>query len=187
MNKIYINLNPHKKDTESNIIQSIVVYIPLAGTIAVLLFLIIVFVNLFAGIRLGTLSGYQHRWKQWEGKFKELGLVQKEIASLETEKKELKGIIVPNVDMAKILAAIVSSLPENIWFENISYKKNSLTLKGYAIKWKVDQMASLDKFINALKKDTYFSTQLKKISINESQQKDYHGVPVLEFVIECAN
>ncbi|MDD5583726.1 MAG: PilN domain-containing protein [Candidatus Omnitrophica bacterium] len=187
MNKICINLNPHKEKTQGAVIQNIATYIPLAAMSAALLFVIIVLLNLFAAVRLGAYNGYQHRWKQWEGKFKEVSAIQKEIAAVEAEKKELKNIVVPKTEMSKMFAALFSSLPENIWLESIVFKKKSLTLKGYAIQWKEDQMVSLDSFIKALKKDTYFSTQFKKAVITESKQKDYQGVAVLEFIIECSN
>jgi hypothetical protein len=89
--------------------------------------------------------------------------------------------------MADIFEDIFSSLPKNIWFNNISLKKDILDIRGYVVKLDEDYLVSLEKFINNLKAKQNFSSRFKKINIKDSQKNDFHGAEVLEFYIECTN
>ncbi|MDD5194629.1 MAG: hypothetical protein PHQ96_03010 [Candidatus Omnitrophica bacterium] len=186
MAKISINLNPHKEKQQGIVAQSLSSYLPQVFIGAVVFFLLILLLNVFVLIRIGFYGSYQRQWKQWEAKAREISTAKKDIAQLEAKNKELQGIVVPQIEASKMLAATFSALPDNIWFESLSYKKNSLSLKGYVIQWKEDYLASLDKFINTLKADAYFSSIFKKSTMVNSEKKNFQGVEVLEFIIECA-
>ncbi|MFH1876520.1 MAG: PilN domain-containing protein [Candidatus Omnitrophota bacterium] len=185
MNKIYINLHPRQEKSAAPVAQKLAAYLPLVVAAAAIIFALIVIIALVGFMRFGVYRTQQSQWKQWEQKAAELGAIKKNIATLQAEKKELIHIVTPRVDIVQIFEGIYGALPENIWLENLTYRKDSLRLRGYVLYWKEETALSLDKLINALKKNEYFSIHFKKVALAESQKSSYHGVDVLEFLIEC--
>ena len=185
MAKIYINLNPQKKDANV-FIQKIVGYTPLIGLGAVLGLILVLIINVFILIRAGDYRDHKNEWKQWEGKFNSMFDIKNDISLLENEKRKIQGITVPRYQLAKISQDIFVSLPKNIWFDSLNFREEVLTLKGYVVRWGEDYLVSLDKFINSLKEKENFSSKFKKIDIKQSRKKEFRKVEVLEFTIEWA-
>jgi len=184
MEKIIINLNPQKQKPDNPFLERGMPYAMLAAVgLSVVLFV----GGIFLAIQTGMLVHYRLKWQKWADKFQVLDTIKKEIASLESERNEFKKIITPQNQIALILRDVFISLPKNIWFEQLIFKKNVLNFKGYVVKIGEDYLASLDKFIDALSEKKYFASKFSKVTIKSSQKKAYNGVEALEFIIECVN
>lgn len=184
MEKIVINLNPQKQNPENPFLEQ---GMPYAMLTAVGLGVVLVVGGIFLAIQTGMLVHYRLEWQKWADKFQTLDTIKKEIVTLEGERNEFNKIITPQSQIARILRDVFISLPKNIWFEQLIFKKNSINLKGYVVKVGDDYLASLDKFIDALSEKKYFASKFSKVTIKSSQKKSYNGVEALEFVIECVN
>ncbi len=185
MEKVSINLNPKAEINQHKFLQNLSQYSPFLAWGIVLLLIFIILFYLLLVFRANVYKGYQKKWKDWQARFEELEGIKKEIDQLEKEKMDLSGLSTPTLRMAQVLAELFAVLPKNIWFEDLVYRKGSLGLKGYAVRWKEDYLVSLDKFIGGLKKKEYFSSLFKRIEIRGTQRTNFNGVEVLEFNLEC--
>ncbi|MDD4954601.1 MAG: PilN domain-containing protein, partial [Candidatus Omnitrophica bacterium] len=96
-------------------------------------------------------------------------------------------MLTPKNQIPDIFEDVFSSLPKNIWFSSMNLKKNTLDIRGYVDKVDEDYLVSLEKLGNNLKSKKYFGSKFKKINIKDSQKKEFNGMEVLEFYIECAS
>jgi len=184
MDKIYINLSPKQKREENALLKKISYYISLC---TLLLLVIIIALGVLIGIKASVYKYDEIKWAKWKEKYTTLGGIKQDIVNLENEKNEFKKLLTPKNQMSDIFEDIFSSLPKNIWFNNMDLKKDTLDIRGYIVKIDEDYLISLEKFINNLKAKEYFSSRFKKINIKDSQKKDFNGAEVLEFYVECAN
>ncbi|MEI8349494.1 MAG: PilN domain-containing protein [Candidatus Omnitrophota bacterium] len=184
MEKISINLNPQKQQPVSSFLGQGLRYALLA---ALGLGIVVIIGGIFLIIQAGILGYYEGKWKQWADKFQTIDVIKKEVANLESERNEFQKIITPQIQIAVIFQDIFVSLPKNTWLEQLSFKKDSVSLRGYVIKIGEDYLATLDTFVDALKEKKYFSSKFSKITIKSSQTKNYNGMEAMEFVIECVN
>jgi len=185
MKKIVINLSPQKENVTSAFLQNLISYTPLVGLSAAAIFALVLLVQLFSLKKAHTVRVYTKKWSQWESKANSIAEMKKELMRYESEKAVLQELVTPQNDMTFILRDLFSSLPKNIWFEKIRYEEGFINLAGYVVRWEEDSVASLDKFINSLRKKDYFSSKFDKINIKESKTSEFNSVEVLEFVIEC--
>ncbi|MFA7677050.1 MAG: hypothetical protein WCY34_02650 [Candidatus Omnitrophota bacterium] len=183
--RIYINLNPQKKDVADLTLQNFVNYTPLIGLAAAIVLVIIILFQAVALRKMYTARVYSNKWLKWEDKAKLIREVKSGIGLLNKEKESLREVLTPRYEMVFLLEDIFSSLPKNIWFEGLVLDKDFLDLRGYVVRWQEDYLVSLDKFINSLRKKKYFSSVFSKIKIKNSQIDKVNGVEVLRFFIEC--
>lgn len=184
MDRIYINLSPKQKKEENISLKNLSYY---AGLSAFFLLIIIISLGVFIAIRATVYKYEDIKWSKWKEKYETISKIKKEIAGLESDRIEFKKILTTKNQMANIFEDIFSSLPDNIWFNSINTKKDTLDIRGYVVKINEDYLVSLEKFINNLKAKEYFSSRFKKINIKDSQKSDFNTAEVLEFYIECAN
>jgi Tfp pilus assembly protein PilN len=185
MKKISINLSPQKETVATALLERVVSYTPSVGLTAVLVLAIIIFLQMFVFKQAYQYSGYSRKWKQWEGKYRELKKIKEGTAELEEEKQKLEEVATAEYDIVRILDDIFSALPGNIWFEGLEFKEGFINLRGYAVTWGEDYLVSLEGFINSLRKREYFSSRYNKVSIRESKRTSLNGVETLKFIIEC--
>jgi Tfp pilus assembly protein PilN len=182
MDKIYINLNPKAEKFDTFIFKQWSYYAALGSA---LILIIILILGLFTSLRLAQYNGQMKKWRGLEQNAKLLSEVKSQILQLEGERKGLDKVITPQNKIGSIFEDIFVSLPQNLWFDSLELKEDILILKGYVIKLDEDYLISLEKFINALRMREYFSSRFKKVNIKNSQKRDFNGVEVLEFNIEC--
>jgi len=185
MKKIVINLSPQKETATTVLLQKAVSYTPLVGLTAVLVLVLIIFLQMFILKQAYNYSKYNKKWGAWKSKYEEIKKIKKEIGKLEKEKNRLEEIAAPKYDIVLILEGIFSSLPKNVWFERLDFESGAISLKGYVVKWREDYLVSLDGFINSLREQEYFSSKFKKLNIRESKKSNFNGVETLKFIIEC--
>ncbi len=185
MKKIVINLSPQKETITTVLLQKVVSYTPLAGLTAVLVLVLIIFLQMFIFKQTYDYSKYSKKWRMWKSKHEEMKKIKKGRAELEKEKNRLEEIATPKYDIVLILEGIFSSLPKNVWFEGLDFESGVISLRGYVVKWREDYLVSLDGFINSLREQEYFSSKFKKVNIKESKKSNFNGVETLKFIIEC--
>ncbi|MDD3296344.1 MAG: hypothetical protein PHU64_03180 [Candidatus Omnitrophica bacterium] len=185
LKKIYINLNPQKKEAANLTLQNFSNYTPLIGLAAAVVLVIIILLQAVGLRKMYTARIYRNEWLEWEDRASLIKDVKSETALLNKEKESLQEVLTPKYEMVFLLEDIFSSLPKNIWFEGFVLDKDFLDLRGYVVRWQEDHLVSLDKFINSLRKKKYFSSVFSKVKIKNSQIDKVNGVEVLRFFIEC--
>ncbi|MFH1504154.1 MAG: hypothetical protein ABIH08_02025 [Candidatus Omnitrophota bacterium] len=185
--KVTINLNPKKKSFSQEILQRLGAYIPLAGAAAVVMLVLILSLQVFILAKTRDYEAHTKERQNWASEIDLLKQVQDRKALLQAEKKELEALMVPEYEAAAVFNDIFLSLPKNIWFESLKFKQGFIVLEGYVVRWHEDSLVSLDKFINALRKQKYFTAKFNKVNIKKSQKVDFNGAQTLQFIIECKN
>jgi len=183
--KISINLNPQKQSDSIQALQNISIYSPIVILAIVIFLALILILQLFILGKAYTYGGHKKKWENWEEKYNLMEKIKAEKALLENEKSELRALAAPKYDTARLLENIYLALPKNVWFEDLEFKDDSISINGYAVRWQKDYMVSLEGFINSLRKKDYFASKFNKVNIGRSQKADYNGVEILKFVIEC--
>jgi len=185
MGKVKINLYPYQDRQENKYLGIMVQYAPfvLLGAGGLILLNIIIF--LFTS----WLSFPYHRlnkeWKELQPKVEDISSLKKELDDLKLKKKLYMSLVTYKVDISHALADVYASLPKNIWFDRISFHEDTITLVGYAVKWKQFPFASIDRFIKKLRKSEYFSKVFSRINLRSSRRVDLYGRIVMKFEIEC--
>ncbi len=185
MNKISINLNPHKESAPSDIFQNIVAYTPY---LVLGIILCTVIIGVLQVVSLRKAHVYRQRsdeWQQWKEKSQDIRRIKEDIARLEAERTAMGTVMTPQQTLARILGDIFSSLPKNAWFESIQIKEDLISVRGYVVKWGQDYLVTLDTFINALRDADYFAAHYSQVNIKDSQTAAFNTVEVLQFSIEC--
>ena len=188
MNKIIVNLNPKKERVSSEVLQNVVAYTPLAILTAAVFLILTLGLQIVSLKKMHTNGVYNKKWARWSQKYKLIQAIKMEIANLENEKSVLQKVTTPKYKVETILEDIFAALPRNIWFYDLNFDKEILSLKGYVARWgeaSEDYLVFLDKFINSLREKSYFSSRFNKMNIKESQKTNFNGIEVLEFTIEC--
>ena len=185
MKKISINLSPQKENITSVILQRLGSYTFQMGVLAALILILVLFLQVFIFGQAYKYNDYSKKWKNWGEKDKLVKKIKKDIFRLKEEKRKIEEIATPEYDTVLILSNIFSSLPKNVWFEELNCEKGIINLKGYVLKWGEDYLISLDGFINSLREKEYFSLNFNQINIKESHKAIFNGLETVKFTIEC--
>ena len=185
MKKIVINLSPQKEKITSTILQNMVSYTPLVGVTTGFVLIPILLLQLFIFRQTYEYKNYSGRWKKWENKYNSIKRIKEEISRLKEEKERIEEVVTPEYDIVLILSDVFSSLPKNVWFKELTFKKGSINLKGYVVRWNEDYLISLDRFINSLREKEYFVSRFSKVNIKESKKSTFNGLETTKFIIEC--
>jgi len=185
MNKIVINLSPHKETATTVLLRKVVCYTPVMALIAGLVLVMIIFLQILVFKQAYDYSRWHKDWKPWKNKYVKMSGIKKEIVNLTNEKNKLKEIATPEYDIVLIFESIFHSLPKNVWFETLDFKSGTINLRGHVVKWGEDYLVSLDGFVNSLREQEYFSSKFSNMSIRESKKSNFNGIETLKFIIEC--
>lgn len=111
------------------------------------------------------LAKLKEQVKEVEGYEKENQLVLDKTKLIEQLKKNQKGPV-------RVLDELSRKLPKGVWFEILSEKSGTMTLKGNAF-----STGSLVTFVQNLKS----SQLIQEVNLEQSKQKDVSDVTVYEF------
>jgi Tfp pilus assembly protein PilN len=185
MRRILINLHPLKGRGEPKILKFTSQYAPFAF----LGLVILVVINLLLFILSTALNiPYKNLKKEWvklAPQVDKISSSKRELQSLIEEKAKYQKLLTSEVLFSRILSDIFSSLPKNIWLKTIESDSDSINFIGFVVKWKENPLVSVDKFIKNLTKQNYFFTVFQDINLKSSRRRNFSGVEVVEFSIEC--
>ena len=155
------------------------------GIIAVFVLISILLLQMFIFTQTHKYGKYSKKWKERENEYILIRRLKEEISRLEEEKREIKRVVSSEYDIVLILSNIFSSLPKNIWFEELNFEEGIINLKGYVVRWNEDYLISLDRFVNSLCKKEYFFSKFNKVNIKESKRSAFNSLETVKFIIEC--
>lgn len=185
MKRININLHPSRNEEADKIYKLVSQYIPYVFLGLVGLVFINILLFLLASFARLSYKASEGEWKKLSPQVESITALKKEVDTLALEHKEYKKIFSGHVKTAKMLADIFSSLPKNIWLEQIDFQTETVNFSGYVVRWKEDYLMSLDKFVKNLSASKYFSAVFKDINLTNSRKSTINGVEVVRFLIEC--
>jgi Tfp pilus assembly protein PilN len=185
MSKIEINLYPYQGSQERGFVQILEQFFPyvfLGGILLLFLNVILYFASGFFSAPYNRLS---NEWTQSSAKVRFLEQTQKSDQELQAKEKRYKDLFSSQLVFSDIFSEVYKALPENVWFESITYSGESIIFSGYVVKWKEDYMVSVDSFVKGLKQSPYFSKEFKVIEPKGTRKDEFNGVEVTKFEVEC--
>jgi Tfp pilus assembly protein PilN len=185
MNKIEINLYPYQGNQEKGFVQILEQFFPyvfLGGILLLFLNVILYFTSSFFSAPYNRLS---NEWTQSEPKVNALTQAQKSSEELLAKDKRYKDLFDSQLVFSQVFSEVYKALPDNLWFDSISYSGGVIEFSGYVVKWKDDYMVSIDKFVKGLKQSPYISKEFKIIEPKGTRKAEFNGIEVTKFEVEC--
>jgi len=187
MKKITINLSPFKKQEASPLTKALNPHIPLILLVLAIFILLNVLVFTLANIFNVSLISLENTHKNLSPSVKDVQTLKDTLAAQIKEKKDYQTILVPEIQLARILADTYAAVPKNVWLKSLTFDKNSLALEGSVVKWKEESMATLDKFIKDLNKQTYFVSVFKNSGLKNYKKNKIQNTETIDFALECSH
>jgi Tfp pilus assembly protein PilN len=186
---IEINLLPHelrtrREKSSSGIDPKYFFY----AAAAVVGFLIVVqLLLLFAGVvRSSQLVVLSASWKKMEPQRKELEAVRQQFDTVSKDAQILQQLSVKRINWSEKLRKLSLNLPSGIWFNDISVSPTDFILKGSAVSQEKTEMALINQFIGALKKDAEFLKDFTSFDLNSFQVRNLGGYDIVDFILAGA-
>jgi len=185
MKKIEINLYPYTSDKDKGFLKLIEKYFPIALlaffvliAINIILFLIIIFSYL-------PYNNLSKNWKKLSPQATTISSLKEELKSLKDKKEKYQELLSSKIEVSHIFADIFTSLPKNIWLEEINFSNGFMGFVGYVVEWKEDYSVSINKFIKNLKEKDYFFNTFKYINPKRNVKMKLAGREIMKFEVEC--
>ncbi|MFH1771600.1 MAG: hypothetical protein ABH872_02180 [Candidatus Omnitrophota bacterium] len=185
MKKITINLLPSGTTADNKIIlilKKYIAFIFLGLTVLICADCLLFAYNAFGQL---TQKSLEKKLKTLTPQAKEGAVLKKDLEALKIERGQYKNLVPSGGFSSMILADIASSVPKNIWLQNIQFDGNRLGIFGYVVQWKEDPLVSVDKLIKELSSRNYLSQSFPYINLENSRKSTVNNVDVVDFRIEC--
>ena len=104
---------------------------------------------------------------------------------LHTQESAYKTLGIGQGLWAKGLNVLSDSLPEGVWFTDLSIdEEKELVIQGSAVG--ADDQSHVGNFVETLKADPNFSSAVKEIKIDSMKRIQQDNIEILEFTVICA-
>jgi len=182
MKKIEINLYPYSSSQKwwNKLFER---FFPFVFFVVFFAIIINILFSILTGLVSLSLNRANKEWSKNSPQIKEIKGLKKEIETLRIKKMDLDTLSQERVDLSHLFAEIYASLPKNIWLDKISYTDGSLSLAGYAVKWKKDCLASIDSFVKQLKRKEYIASLFDNLILKDTKRMEYRGRKVTYFIV----
>jgi len=185
MKKITINLYPFQQGEEAPFNKIIGRYVPLLLLAAIVLIVLNVGAFMLANVVEISRVSLENTNKNLAPSIKDIQDLKDVLEAETKEKQDYQSVLTAQTQISRIMADVYAAMPKNIWLRSFTFEKGTLILEGVVVKWKEEQMASLDKFIKDLNKKTYFSSQFKNTGIKNYRKGKTQNTETIDFMIDC--
>ncbi len=86
---------------------------------------------------------------------------------------------------ANILNILSDTLPDNVWFTDLSLDQQGLVVQGSAIAQGGEEMVRIGRFVQELKKSPEFAVMIRDIQIESIKTVQDKDVEIVEFTLTC--
>lgn len=140
-------------------------------------------------VLLGIVKHYQFnmlnkKWQNLKPQIKILEEFNKEHKTSLIDVKAMQKLITERINWAEKLNKLSLSLPNGVWFNDLSLSKNELILKGSVISLQKEELGLINQFMNNLKNDAGFFKAFNQLELGSAQRKTISGYDIVEFVLK---
>jgi len=89
--------------------------------------------------------------------------------------------------LAQKLNLISDYLPQGVWLSGISFSDKAFEIKGRCVSSGAQEMASVKKFLSALKADAQFIKGLGQLELKSAQRRTLGQTEVIDFIIRSTS
>ncbi|PIQ89013.1 MAG: hypothetical protein COV72_05060 [Candidatus Omnitrophica bacterium CG11_big_fil_rev_8_21_14_0_20_42_13] len=160
--------------------DAVVYFAKLALIVLVGLHVLLLFSVLFYKYRVSSLG---REWSHISSKNADVIKLKKDVEGLEARLGITNKLAVEKSRWARRLNSLSLLLPKGIWFNRMRASDGILDITGSVISLKGEEVDSLHKFLQALKKDKFFYSGFKSMEIVSIVRSNVSGVEVIDFSI----
>ena len=183
---IEINLLPEelksKREKAARSIESrrILYFIPLVFGILIIIHLYLMVALIAKNLQLSKLN---NKWQGLQPQRKILEDFKKGYEGLSDDASVIQQFTVQRIGWSAKLNKLSLSLPSGVWFREISVSRKDFILRGSAISLQKEEMNLINKFIDNLKKDSYFFKDFNNLELTSVQRKVIAGYDIADFTL----
>lgn len=161
-------------------IKSLLYIVPLVFSLLILLHTCLFITSLVNGQQLHWL---EKKWLGLEPQRKKLEDLRRESNIVLQDSKVVQEISSQMMNWAQKLNALSLNLPSGIWFNEISYTNKKFTLKASVVSLQKEEINSINKFLENLKKDTTFFQNFYDLELGPLQRKTIGSYDIVDFIL----
>ena len=185
MEKISINLFPSQDTNEKKISKVVEQYFPYVFLALVGVIIINILLFLITSLSYIPYNNLTKKWEELGPQAKTIEEVKQELIALKEVELAYTDLVKRNMDLSRVIAEIVASLPKNIWLDRFIVEDGYVKITSYVVEWKEDFSETINTFINNLQNQEYFSSIFKDINPQGRRKELLFKRDVMRFEVEC--
>ena len=162
------------------------IVIGFAGGVLMLMVLVLVILLLINFSRLAQHKALEKKWADMAPVKANTDGILNELRGLQNKQQTIEGIIAKDNRLwARKLNTISDTLPREVWLKKIALTEEMLFIEGSAISKQRKEMGNVHNFVNNLKADENFLTDLSDFGLGSIKNSQINKVEVSDFVISA--
>ncbi|MDO8489663.1 MAG: PilN domain-containing protein [Candidatus Omnitrophota bacterium] len=161
--------------------QLFVYAIPVLFVLFVLVHLYFGVVSISQNVRLASLN---RKWIDFGPQKKVLDEFNLKYSAASQDAGLTQLLIKQRVLWAQKLNDLSLNLPVGVWFNDISFTKQNITIQGSVISLKMDELNLINKLLDGLKTDSEFSKDFTNLELSNVQRRTVGSYDITDFVLQ---
>lgn len=131
----------------------------------------------------GQLVFLNRKWLDLAVQKKALDEFSQEFSATSQDASLLAQLSRQRILWAQKLNALSLHLPAGVWFNDILFNNNNLTIRGSVISLQKKEISLINKLLDNLKADAEFSKDFSSFELNNVQNRSLGGYDIADFVL----
>ncbi len=132
------------------------------------------------------LKRYEDIYSRMLPQVRQVDEVRNEIQGIKGLEAIASGLSGQRIILARKLNIISDCLPQGVWLSGISFSDKAFEIKGRCVSSGAQEMASVKKFLSALKTDAQFTKGLGQLELKSAQRRNIGPTEVIDFIIRSS-
>ncbi|MDD5108269.1 MAG: PilN domain-containing protein [Candidatus Omnitrophica bacterium] len=151
---------------------------------------LLVLVHLYFGVvsisQNGKLASLNRKWIELGPQKKVLDEFNQRYSTASQDAGLMQLLIRQRVLWAQKLNDLSLNLPVGVWFNDISFVKQNITIQGSVVSLKMEELNLINRLLNSLKTDNGFSKDFTNLELSNVQKRAVGSYDVADFVLQGA-
>ena len=132
------------------------------------------------------LKRYEDIYSRMLPQVRQVDEIRNEIQGIKGLEAIASGLSGQRMILARKLNIISDCLPQGVWLSGISFSDKAFEIKGRCVSSGAQEMASVKKFLSALKTDAQFTKGLGQLELKSAQRRSLGLTEVIDFIIRSS-
>ena len=128
-------------------------------------------------------SALQSEWNKFEPQRKALEVSGQQQNVATQEVKSIEELAERRVNWSEKLNRLSLDLPDGIWFNEVSLNDKKFVLSCSVVSLQQDEMGTINKFLDTLKKDTAFFKDFSGLDMGPAKRRTIGSYDIVDFVL----
>jgi hypothetical protein len=142
-----------------------------------------IYLGIVYATRSQVLAGLERTWQKLEPQRREVLGLKSELDAESSEARTVQGYMAKRVLLSPKLNKLSLDLQPGIWFNEVTFGKKEMMVKGSVVSLKSDEIDMINIFLEDLKKDPDFNNDFSGVEVGALQRKTVGSYDVVDFVL----